>query len=66
MFQSMRLQRFLGRLIIYILLTVVCFLAFLPFLWMVLTAFKTQAESTSIDPFVFLPSSWSFESFTTV
>ncbi len=39
MFQSMRLQRLLGKLIIYILLFVVCFLAFLPFLWMVRSSF---------------------------
>ena len=34
-----------------------------PFIWMVLTAFKTVTESTSINPFVIFPSSWKFDNF---
>ncbi|MGM9616263.1 carbohydrate ABC transporter permease [Butyricicoccus sp.] len=37
-----------------------------PFLWMVLTAFKTVSESTSVNPFVIFPSSWKFDNFVTV
>ena len=38
----------------------------LPFLWMVLTSFKTVTESTQLDPFVFWPSQWHFENYTQV
>lgn len=34
-----------------------------PFVWMILTAFKTVTESTSVDPFVILPSVWRTEAF---
>ncbi|ADU29368.1 carbohydrate ABC transporter permease [Evansella cellulosilytica] len=37
-----------------------------PFVWMVLTAFKTVTESTSMNPFVFFPSEWRFDNFIAV
>ena len=37
-----------------------------PFVWMILTAFKTVQESTSINPFVIFPASWKFENFSYV
>jgi multiple sugar transport system permease protein len=37
-----------------------------PFIWMILTAFKTVTESTSINPFVVFPGKWRFDAFTTV
>lgn len=37
-----------------------------PFLWMVLTAFKTQTEATSINPFIFFPSALRGEAFSAV
>ncbi len=37
-----------------------------PFLWMILTAFKSVSESTSVDPFVVFPSVWRIDSFRTV
>lgn len=37
-----------------------------PFLWMILTSFKTVSESTSVDPFVILPSNWKLDSFKSV
>ena len=39
----------------------------LPFIWMVLTAFKTRSQAVSINPFYILPpSGWHFENFTEV
>ncbi|MBQ8962573.1 MAG: carbohydrate ABC transporter permease [Clostridia bacterium] len=64
--ESYQAKKNLTQALIHLFLIVFSISMLVPFLWMVLTAFKTQAESTSIDPFVFLPSSWSFESFTTV
>jgi multiple sugar transport system permease protein len=35
----------------------------LPLVWMVLTSFKTVAESTSMNPFVFIPSAWKISNY---
>ena len=64
--ESYQAKKNLTQALIHLFLIVFSITMLVPFLWMVLTAFKTQAESTSIDPFVFLPTTWSFESFTTV
>lgn len=45
------------------MLIIAAFIMVVPFLWMVLTAFKTVTESTSVNPFVIFPSSWRFDSF---
>ena len=34
-----------------------------PFLWMLLTAFKTVAETMQVDPFVIVPKKWQVENF---
>lgn len=34
-----------------------------PFLWMFLTSFKSVAESTQLDPFLFFPSQWNTDSY---
>ena len=52
--------------LIHLFLIVFTITMLVPFLWMVLTAFKTQSESTAIDPFVILPSTWHFDNFVTV
>jgi len=38
----------------------------IPFLWMVLTAFKSVPESTQVDPFIIFPTVWRTEAFTAV
>ncbi len=35
----------------------------LPFIWMVLTSFKSVAESTAMNPFVIFPVTWRFENY---
>nr|WP_272505987.1 carbohydrate ABC transporter permease [Natronobacillus azotifigens] len=37
-----------------------------PFVWMLLTSFKSVTESTSMNPFVFFPSEWRFENYVEV
>lgn len=37
-----------------------------PFLWMVLTSFKTVTESTQMNPFILFPKEWHFENYTEV
>lgn len=51
---------------IHIILILVSFTMLVPFAWMILTAFKTIGEATSVDPFVIFPSKWITENFTTV
>ncbi|RIX59642.1 carbohydrate ABC transporter permease [Paenibacillus nanensis] len=51
-------NRFWPRMTAHILLIACAAAMFLPFLWMVLTSFKTVAESTSLNPFVVFPSKW--------
>lgn len=52
--------------LIHVILIVVAFVMIVPFLWMLLTAFKTIGEATSINPFVIFPSSWKLDSFLNV
>ena len=52
-----------SKLIIYIVLVFFAFVMIVPFIWMVLTAFKTTAETMQVDPFVLVPSVWQFENF---
>ena len=40
---------------ILILMTIVMLI---PFVWMILTSFKTVSETTQVDPFVIFPSVW--------
>lgn len=47
----------------YIVLLVFALVILIPFIWMILTAFKTKTESTSLNPFVIFPSTWSLDAF---
>lgn len=53
------------NLIVYIVLIIMAFIMVLPFMWTILTAFKTQAEALKVPPQI-LPSSWSFKNFKAV
>ena len=50
---------------VYIALIIMAFIMILPFVWSVLTSFKTQAEALRIPPQI-LPSSWSFKNYKAV
>lgn len=50
---------------VYVVLVVMAFIMILPFVWTILTAFKTQSEALKVPPQI-LPSSWSFRNFTAV
>lgn len=49
--------------LIYIVLCLGTAVMILPFLWMVLTSFKTVAESTQMNPFVFFPTQWQAQNY---
>ena len=59
----MEKQEKINAAVIHIILIIAAFIMVVPFLWMVLTAFKTSTEATSINPFVIIPSSWKLDSF---
>lgn len=53
----------INKIIIYIVLILFAFTMLVPFVWMVLTAFKTTAETMQVDPFVLVPKVWQVENF---
>jgi len=52
--------------IIHIILICGAIIMLLPFVWMILTSFKSTSESTQLDPFIFLPSIWKTKAFVSV
>ena len=62
----MKVKRTISIIVIYIILIIGAITMLVPFLWMVLTAFKSISESTQINPFVIFPSVWRMEAFTSV
>ena len=56
----------ISKVIIYLFLVLVAFIMILPFLWMLLTSFKTVSESTAMNPFVLLPKTWQVDNYVKV
>jgi len=52
--------------VIFALLVIGSISMLIPFLWMILTAFKTQTEATSINPFIIFPSRFNLDSFSAI
>lgn len=61
----MKQKRNISTLFVYIALILGSVIMIFPFVWMLLTSFKTNAEVMQIPPTI-LPSSWDFSSFTKV
>lgn len=59
-------KRNLTRILVHLILILVSITMLTPFLWMILTAFKTTTEATSVNPFVILPSRWMTDAFSAV
>ncbi|MDY6325011.1 MAG: carbohydrate ABC transporter permease [Catonella sp.] len=56
-----------GKVITYIVLIVMAIIMIIPFVWMILTAVKTNQETISVDPFYILPhNGWHWENFVEV
>lgn len=60
---SMERNRKITTVLIHVILIIVSLTMIVPFAWMILTAFKSVTEATSVDPFVILPTVWRTESF---
>ena len=50
--KSMETKKKIVTVVIHTVLILVSITMLVPFLWMVLTAFKSVTEATSVDPFV--------------
>lgn len=63
---SMKRKEKLMRAAIHMILILVSVTMLIPFIWMLLTSFKTISEATSVNPFVILPKVWNIASFKSV
>ena len=54
---SMETKKKLTTILIHVILIIVSITMLVPFIWMILTAFKTVTEATSVDPFTIFPKS---------
>lgn len=61
---SMKSNKRLSTTLTYVVLILGSILMIFPFVWMLLTSFKTQAESMAIPPQI-LPAQWNFDNFAT-
>lgn len=65
-YTSIKLKQKTMNTIVYIILIILSVTMLVPFLWMILTAFKTVGESTQVDPFIIFPSTFRMDNFTKV
>ncbi len=65
--ESMRAKNTAVRILIHIILIIFVFIMIVPFVWMILTALKTNQEAISVNPFYILPAhGWHWDNFKTV
>ncbi len=65
--ENVRTRDMVNKIIMYVVLTIMAIIMLVPFLWMVLTALKTNQEAISVNPFYILPAhGWHWENFGTV
>lgn len=60
---NMKAKENFTKVLIHVILILVSITMLVPFIWMILTAFKTVTEATSVDPFVIFPKVWKTDSF---
>ena len=53
----------ISRIFMHSFLIIIAIIMILPFVWMVLTSFKSVTESTQMNPFVIFPSQWRIENY---
>jgi multiple sugar transport system permease protein len=62
----MEIKRNAAKVVIHVILILFSITMLVPFVWMILTAFKSVTEATSVDPFIILPKVWRKEAFISV
>ena len=63
---NLQRNRMITTTVIHVILIVFSIVMIVPFVWMALTAFKSVTESTSVNPFVILPTVWRTDAFVSV
>ena len=63
---SMERKSKMINILIHIILILVSITMLIPFVWMILTAFKSVTEATSVNHFVIFPKVWRTDAFTSV
>ena len=64
---DMKKNNRIKKSVIYIILAIMVVIMMLPFVWMLLTAVKTNQEAISVDPFYIFPhDGWHWENFVKV
>ena len=66
MTSNLQRNRMITTTVIHVILIVFSIVMIVPFVWMALTAFKSVTESTSVNPFVILPTVWRTDAFVSV
>ena len=64
--ESLERNRKISSFIIHLSLVLISITMLIPFLWMVLTAFKSITEATSVDPCIIFPKVWRTDAFKAV
>ena len=65
--ESARTRARVSKLTMYVILVIFSIIMLVPFVWMILTALKTNQEAISVDPFYILPAhGWHWENFAEV
>ncbi len=59
-------RKHINSILLHLVLIMGSIVMLVPFLWMILTAFKTISESTQMNPFVMFPSEWRLDAFESV
>lgn len=62
----METKRKISTFVIHTVLVLISITMMVPFLWMILTSFKSATEATAVNPFVIFPKVWRTEAFTAV
>ena len=62
--ESARARQRLNKFIMYLVLVIMAIIMLVPFVWMILTALKTNQEAISVSPFYIFPQNgWHWENF---
>ena len=60
---SMEKRQKAVSVLVHVIMIAMTIVMLVPFVWMVLTSFKSVAETTQVDPFVIFPSVWRTDAF---
>ena len=59
-------KNIVSKLMVHLILIAVVISMLMPFIWMILTSFKTTTEATQLDPFVLFPTQWRLDAYSEV